>query len=55
MKDDPSNIKRFVTGSDLKVYVEKRLKRTFVSVEHYSRIVCTSTLGIYKLPTTYTA
>ena len=54
MKDDPSNIKRFVTGSDLKVYVEKRLKRTFVTVEHYSRILCTSTLGIAKLPTTYT-
>jgi hypothetical protein len=55
MKDDPSNIKRFVTGSDMNVYVEKRLKRTFVSVEHYSRIMCTSSIGIYKLPTTYTA
>ncbi len=57
MNDDPSNVKRFVTPTDaggLKVYVEQRLKKTLVSVEHYSRIVCASSLGIRKLPTTYT-
>lgn len=57
MTDDPGNIKRFVTPSDagaLKVYVEQRLKRVLVSVEHYSRLVCASALGIRKLPTTFT-
>ena len=57
-KDDPSNIKRFVTsvpgGGMFRVYIEPILKRTRVTVEHYSRVVCTSTLGIYKLPVTYT-
>lgn len=55
MPDDPSNIKRFVTGgSGVKVYVERRLKKVLVTVEHYSRLVAASTLGIRKLPTTYT-
>lgn len=58
MPDDPSNIKRFVTatsqGGLVAVYVEQRLKKVLVTVEHYSRIVCASTLGIRKLPTTYT-
>lgn len=51
MGSDPSNIKRFVTvaGGAVKVYIEKRLKRTLVSVEHYSDIIATSTLGIEKL------
>ena len=57
MNDDPSNIKRFVTptgAGGLRVYIEQRLKKTLVSVEHYSRIVCASAVGIRKLPTTYT-
>jgi hypothetical protein len=58
MPDDPSNIKRFVTstqgGGLTRVYIETRLKRTFVTVEHYSRIVLTSALGIRKIAPTYT-
>lgn len=58
MPDDPSNFKRFVTstsqGGAVAVYVEQRLKKVLVTVEHYSRLVCTSSLGIRKLPTTYT-
>lgn len=56
--NDPSNIKRFVTptaGGPVRVYVTQKLKKTLVTVEHYSRMVCASTLGIRKLPTTYTA
>jgi hypothetical protein len=57
-KDDPSNIKRFVTavpgGGMFRVYIQPVLKRTAVAVEHYSRLACTSTLGIYKQPVTYT-
>ena len=52
MKDEPSNIKRFVTpagGSDFRVYVETNSKFTDISVEHYSAIVVTSTLGIRRL------
>ena len=51
-KDEPSNIKRFVTpagGSDFRVYVETNSKFTDISVEHYSSIVVTSTLGIRRL------
>ncbi len=58
MADDPSNIKRFVTpvpgGGAFRVYVEARLKRTVVCVEHYSRLVLTSTLGIRKIAPTFT-
>lgn len=58
MPDDPSNIKRFCTsvpgGGMLRVYIEPRLKRTYVTVEHYSRLVLTSPLGIRKLAPTYT-
>lgn len=54
MPNDPSNIKRFVTGSQMGVYVEQRLKKVLITVEHYSSIDCTSTLGIRKLPTTFT-
>ena len=58
MNDDASNIKRFVTpaggGGGVQVYIERRLKKWLVSVEHYSRILCTSSVGIRKLPTTYT-
>jgi hypothetical protein len=52
MKDEPSNIKRFVTpagGSDFRVYVEQGAKFTDISVEHYSSIVLTSSLGIRRL------
>lgn len=48
--DDPSNIKRFVSpvegGGKLRVYVERKDKTTAVTVEHYSKIVITSTKGI---------
>lgn len=58
MPDDPSNIKRFVTpvpgGGVFRVYVEPILKRTRVTVEHYSRIVLTSSLGIRKIAPTFT-
>lgn len=52
MKDDPSNFKRFVTpttGGKFRVYVTEHEKTTDISVEHYSNIVCTSTLGIRQL------
>ena len=58
MADDPSNIKRFVTPTPsgaFRVYIEPKLKRTRVTLEHYSRIVVTSTLGIRQLPVTFTA
>jgi hypothetical protein len=58
MPDDPSNIKRFTTavpgGGMFRVYIEARLKRTLVCVEHYSRLVLTSSLGIRKIAPTYT-
>lgn len=57
-KDDPSNIKRFVTpvsgGGVWRVYVEPLLKRTAVTVEHYSRLALTSSLGIRKIAPTFT-
>ncbi len=52
LKDEPSNIKRFVTpagGSDFRVYVESSSKFTDITVEHYSSIVITSPLGIRRL------
>lgn len=57
MPDDASNIKRFVTNSGgglFRVYIMPQLKKTLVAVEHYSRVVATSTLGIYKRTITYT-
>lgn len=57
MNDDPSNIKRFVTmtpGGQFRVYIEQKLKKTVVAVEHYSRIIATSTLGIRKIAVTFT-
>lgn len=51
-KDDPSNIKRFVTpteSGDYRVYREEHDKYVDISVEHYSNIVITSTLGIRTL------
>ena len=57
MPMDPSNVKRFVTavpgGGMFRVYIETVLKRTKVSVEHYSRIALTSSLGIRQLVVTY--
>tara|TARA_B100000965_G_scaffold142976_1_gene119121 strand:- start:3997 stop:4977 length:981 start_codon:yes stop_codon:yes gene_type:complete len=51
-KDDPSALKRFVTpveGGDFRVYIEEHAKYTDITVEHYSNIVTTSTLGVKKL------
>ena len=56
--NDASNVKRFVTpvpgGGMFRVYVESVLKRTRVTVEHYSSIDLTSSLGIRKIAPTYT-
>jgi len=52
MKDEPSNIKRFVTPAEdglFRVFVEDHSKFTDITVEHYSNIVITSTLGIRKI------
>lgn len=51
-KDDPSNIKRFVTPASagrFGVYVVEHEKFTDISVEHYSNSVITSTLGIRQI------
>lgn len=52
MPNDPSNIKRFVTNTTsgaMRVYIISELKKTLVCVEHYSRIIAASTVGIRKL------
>lgn len=57
MPDDASNIKRFVASTPqgiMRVYVQPVLKRTMVSVEHYSFTSCTSALGITKRTVTFT-
>lgn len=58
MPNDPSNIKRFVTmvpgGGMFRVYITPILKRTAVTVEHYSSIDLTSSLGIRKTAPTFT-
>lgn len=52
-KDEPSNLKRFYTpteeGSAFRVYCDEHAKYTDITVEHYSSIVATSTLGVRKL------
>lgn len=52
-KDEPSNLKRFVTptdsGTNFRVYIEEEAKYTEITVEHYSNIVITSDIGIQKL------
>lgn len=53
-KDDPSNVKRFVSavegGGFLRVFVQRmNAKSTDVTVEHYSNIVTPDTLGIRQL------
>lgn len=55
MKDEPSNLKRFVTpveNGNFRVYVEEHAKYTDITVEHYSNIVVTSPLGLQKLSLT---
>jgi hypothetical protein len=58
MPNDPSNIKRFVTpvpgGGMFRVYITPILKRTAITVEHYSTIDLTSSLGIRKTAPTFT-
>ena len=53
LKDEPSNIKRFVTPSEegylFRVYVENHTKFTDITVEHYSNIVVTSNTNITQL------
>ena len=53
MKDEPANIKRFVTpidgGSMFRVYADEHSKFTDLTVEHYSNVVLTSNDGIRKL------
>lgn len=44
-KDDPSNMKRFITGSGMTVYRQEYAKTIEISVEHYSNIVGTATVG----------
>jgi len=52
---DPSNVKRFVTpaegaGGNFRVYTQQISAKLYViTVEHYSNIVSTSTLGLRKL------
>lgn len=52
-KDEPSNLKRFYTpspeGTAFRVYLEEHAKYTDITVEHYSSIVATSTLGVRSL------
>ncbi|NCC50906.1 MAG: hypothetical protein EOM20_06775 [Spartobacteria bacterium] len=54
LADDPSNIKRFVSpcsgGEKFRVYVqEMSAKIKAVTVEHYSRLVSPTTLGLRKI------
>ena len=57
MPNDPSNIKRFVTpvpgGGMFRIYITPLLKRTAITVEHYSTIDLTSSLGIRKTAPTF--
>lgn len=55
--NDPSNFKRFTTPTPsgmFRTYVVPMLKQTLIAVEHYSRLVCTSTVGIYSVKPTNT-
>ncbi len=58
MPGDASNVKRFVTpvpgGGVFRTYVQPMLKKTMVTLEHYSSIDLTSSLGIRKIAPTYT-
>jgi hypothetical protein len=59
MKDEPANIKRFVTpvdgGSTFRVYIDEHSKFSDITVEHYSNIVITSSSGIRRLVVNNTA
>ncbi|MFA5265613.1 MAG: hypothetical protein WC378_17475, partial [Opitutaceae bacterium] len=47
--EDPSNIKRFVSGGGLKVYKRQINSKVWeIAVSHYSLIAITSALGIRK-------
>ena len=46
VKEDPSNIKRFVGMEGDQVYVEKLIKRTRIAVSIYSNTAITNSLGI---------
>ena len=51
-KDDPSNFKRFTTptaSGPYRVYVVEHEKTTDITVECYSNVICTSTLGVRQL------
>ncbi len=51
-KDDPSNVKRFVTPvgpEGMRVYRDEKDKYVDITVEHYSNIVSTSSVGVAKL------
>lgn len=52
-KDEPATLKRFITptedGRPFRVYVEETAKYTDLTVEHYSHVIATSTLGVRKL------
>lgn len=55
IKDEPANIKRFVTpidGNNFRVYVDEQSKFTDITVEHYSNIIITSSTGVRKLAVT---
>ncbi|MBQ3808544.1 MAG: hypothetical protein II840_11375, partial [Kiritimatiellae bacterium] len=52
IKDDPSNIKRFVTkvnGQDFAVFREEKAAYLDITVAHQSLIAITSSLGIGKI------
>ena len=53
LKDEPSNIKRFVTpnndGGLFRVYLEEHTKFVDITVEHYSNIVVTSDSNITQM------
>ena len=51
-KDDASTLKRFVTpidGQQYRVYIQPHAKYTDITLEHYSNIITTSTLGVKTL------
>ncbi|MEO0796515.1 MAG: hypothetical protein AAFX93_15200 [Verrucomicrobiota bacterium] len=51
-KDEPSNLKRFITPTDngaYRVYRDEHTKFTDLTVEHYSTVIATSSLGVRKL------
>jgi hypothetical protein len=53
-REDPSCVKRFVDqeiGNSVRVYVEEKAKFTTITVEHYSRLLAPSPIGIRKSTT----